>query len=226
VPVRAFPAACLMILPLTAHAEEATRHAPSPESRPNPESESEPDPGWLRPSRFGDARRPIQRRPPPPDRAWWATGKPRTFYVALEAGPSYGNIYGFSTYGGEVAAAADLELSAIALGIGPTFSYAVLEPGRTVTRLQFGTSFMGRFGIFRVGAGFGLGYVSVSSVTADPSSTDFILASSLLTSIDFYKFGNEKSALYVGAKLRADLVIASDAEPVIWGPSLVFGARL
>jgi hypothetical protein len=160
------------------------------------------------------------RRPPPP----------RWVFFQLEGGPTYQKLYGFSLVGGEGSMAMNLELKAISLNLEATFAYGNLNlgPGSIVAyHFGFGPSFLARLGRVRIGAGFGFGVLSLGSVTGDPPAMDPTLEGSLLFSVDLVTFGEgEKSALYLGAKLRGSMVLAGDANSALWGPSAVLGVRL
>jgi len=180
------------------------------------------DRGWLR-GRSGRLQRPVL---PPRVRHRREDG-PRRWFFLMEAGPMYGKLYGLSMYGAEGSMAADREFKNVAVTIGATFGYAWLEPGLGVTQFQAGSTVMAKEGILRVGAGLGLGLVSISSVTADTGAIGVALDISALMTLDLVKFSEDGSrAFYAGAKLRGALILAGDAQPVLWGPVGVLGFRL
>jgi hypothetical protein len=200
---------------------DGTAFVPAPPPPPIPDTDDD-DRGWLRgrAGRLQRANQPPRVRPPRPDR-------PRTWFFLMEGGPTYERLYGLSVYGGEGSMAADLEYTHLAVTIGGTFAYGWLEPGLGLTRFQVGTTVLAKEGILRVGAGAGLGLLSISSVTADTDAFGFVFEFAALLTLDLVRFSDDGNrAFYAGAKLRGTLITASDAQPLLWGPSVVLGFRL
>jgi hypothetical protein len=229
----------LFMAPATASAQEAPYDGPLPGTdaatdaapqvtvpAPTPEVPDGPDPGWLR-GRSGRLRRPITPPAARPPRAPLLTG-PRWVFLVMDGGPTYERLYGFPMVGGEVTAGLDLELrGGIGIILGPTFQYGELDGLRLLHGHFDGLCFV-RVERFRIGAGFGFGLLSLSSVTADPPATSGTLELTFLLSVDLFTFGEDrnKSAFYVGGKLRGSLIVAGDASPFLWGPAAVLGFRL
>ena len=153
-------------------------------------------------------------------------------FFQIEGGGAYQSLYGFSAITRGASVGADLELKPFALTILGSFAYGPLNmgvPNASFDMLHVGveSDIVGRIGIFRIGAGAGFGALALSSVTRDAAPIGFTLDPSILMSVDFLTFGEDKkSAIYLGAKLRAAIVLASDATPVVWGPNGVLGLRL
>jgi hypothetical protein len=238
VPVRRTPLVLAGLLwPLTAAAQGAPYDAPLPAARseaPSPPPEPVPvvpveapagatplviplvpalDPGaepwWL--------RREPRRRPP----------QPRSVFFQLEGGPTYERFDGFSTWGGEVSPGADFELPSVSVVLAATFMYGRVDGLLGALQAGLETAVAFHAGAVRVGGSLGLGLISLSSVTADPAAVSAKLDSALLLSVDIDTWGpREMNALYLGAKLRASVVLANDAQPVLWGPVVVLGTRL
>jgi hypothetical protein len=167
------------------------------------------EPWWL--------RREPRRRPP----------QPRSVFFQLEGGPTYGRLDGFSTWGGEVSPGADFELPSVSVVVSADFRYARLDGLVGALQVGVGATLAFRAGVVRVGGSLGLGLLSLSSVTADPAALSTTLDAALILSVDVDQWGpTDMNAVYLGAKLRASVIVANDAQPVLWGPAVVLGARL
>jgi hypothetical protein len=212
----------LVVLPANALAQEA------PDDAPLPEPKRAPAPTWgttPAPSVYPTyaSWTPPPATPLPPKKRW--------LFFVLEGGGAYESLYGFSAITGGGSAGIDMELRPLVLTIVGTFAYGPLNLG--VANASFDVlhggveaTCLGRIGILRIGAGLGFGVLRLPSVTRDASPTAVTFDPSILASIDFLTFGEDKSAAYLGAKLRGSIVMASDATPVLWGPEAVLGFRL
>jgi hypothetical protein len=150
----------------------------------------------------------------------------RWIYFAGELGPVYRQLSGLSMVGASLFAGVDLELRTLAVRIGVTFEGGRLFPALNLYRAGLGGALEGVFGVFRVGGGLGFGVVDIPSVTADPAASAPEFELGLRTSVDVAKLSSSGRAFYVGAKLDASVLLGNGANPILLGPSLVFGLRL
>jgi hypothetical protein len=165
---------------------------------------------------------PVQTYAPP------SRQRSRRWYFQMEGGASYQRIYSMSIYGGRFGMGADLELDHAAISLGAQLAYGALDSGLKAVQFEVGPSFAARAGIVHIGGGLGLGLMSISTVTPDPAAVAPAFDFYLLMNVDVVPLDpdNNQSALYVGLKLSGDIVTASDATPVVWGPSAIVGLRL
>ncbi len=152
---------------------------------------------------------------------------PRDWFFVADAGPSYQRIYATSIYGGRFALAADVELPLASVTIGASFAYGELDTGLHATQLELGPACDIRLGRARIGAGIGMGFMTISTVTSDPTSTAVTFDFDVHGTLDVAALGTEKrSAVFVGLQARGSLVLVSDATLVVWGPGAFAGVRL
>jgi len=160
-----------------------------------------------------------------PQRPW--VRRPRAWFARLEAGPVYQRIYDLSGFGACFLVAADHELPRADVTLGLSFSYGALS-GLTAVRTGLYAGGDARFGAFRVGGGLGFGLSAISAAThVDSTAIAATVDLSARVTIDVVPFDAERHrAAYVGARFLASVILASDAQPVEWGPAIVVGVRL
>ncbi len=145
----------------------------------------------------------------------------------LEAGPTFLWIYDISMIGAEGTIAIGAEFPKN-LALYGTFSLfgGVQETGLAAVQGRFGVVVEGRFGRLRIGGGGSLGELALARATSTEYSQAPTFGVLALTSIDLFQWGDGgASALYLGARIRADVAVGLDAAPLVWGPSIVAGVR-
>jgi hypothetical protein len=161
-----------------------------------------------------DAPRPP---PPPPDHG---------FSTKFFAGPAYQRIFDTSIPGAE--------LGAFVGGVqGTSGWYGGFDT--FLGRMDYGllTWAVGpramwevRLGRAHLGLSLGFVIVSVQRATTTDSMMSFGAGPSVFATVDLYQA--ERHALFLGAKLRVDAVVGSDASgnaPALWGPTAQVGWR-
>jgi len=163
----------------------------------------------------------VQRRPPRPT-------EPRHWFFQADAGALVEYLYGDRAIGTTIALHAVTKETMGSGFVGGSFSYGSLQPGPSLFRGDVGGGYALRLDRFRLGFEAGMGVVNITSATnVDPSSTAFDLSLAAMTSIDLVPLDpSGDTAFFLAARLRAAFILATDAQPVLWGPSLVLGFRI
>lgn len=79
-----------------------------------------------------------------------------------------------------------------------------------------------RFDRVRLGLSIGVPVVAIERATSDGTMVGIGLGASGLISVDVLRA--QRNALFIGARMTADLML-SDESPVVWGPTVLVGWR-
>jgi hypothetical protein len=205
-------------MPASAWAQAAPAEVAGPGER-SPEADIEvvpPEPydpaaPWV----VRERRRPIR---PPPRPVW---------FLRIDGGPLFERIYDQSICGGQLTVVALREVGPVALTMGASATLGSLQPELFVARAGFAFGLEIPISIVRFGASFGVGAINIASVTEDGSITAATLDVTAQVSVDVARLSDDgTAAFYVGAKFLGTMVVASDADPLVWGPAALAGFRL
>jgi hypothetical protein len=164
--------------------------------------------------------------PPPPVVALDQADKPRIAW-RLEGGATFLRLYDIPISGGEgtVALGAEFPGHLALYGSFTTFG-GVQETGLGALHVQLAFEAEAKFGRFRIGGGGSFGDVSLWRATSSENTDAPTFGVLARTSVDLLQWGpRDSGGFYLQAKLRAQVAVALDAAPLLWGPTLGVGVR-
>jgi hypothetical protein len=175
----------------------------------------------LPPAAFEAPPPPFAAPPPAPPEE-----RPSTRAFRVEAGGTFSHIYDVPISGAEVSVAVGAELRHLAVYGNLTFFGGVQETGLTAFHVRGTGEVEGKFGRFRLGAGLSFGELFLTRATSNNDTEAPTFGAVGLASFDVLEWGDRKKrALYLDAKIRADVADGTDAAPLYWGASFGAGVR-
>jgi hypothetical protein len=162
--------------------------------------------------------------PPPHDEGEFR--RDRGFSFKLYAGPSYQRLFDSSIGSGEggVWFGGVRGISGFYGGFDMLFGH--LEHGLFTWAFRPGFTWEARLGIVHLGLGVGFNVTAIERATRADMMTGFGAGAQGFVTVDVVQ--GERNALFLGAKIRADVMTGQDAHgdaPVLWGPSAMIGWR-
>jgi hypothetical protein len=222
----------LLASPARAQAPDASPPAPQAAPQVAPQGtvivvQAPPPPGYYPPptyyypppgySPYPYPYPPAQQPPPPSDRG---------FSAKLYAGPSYQTVFGLSIPGAEIGAFMGGVRGISGWYGGFDAFFGQMSYGLFTMAVRPGATWEARLGRVHLGLGFNFIVVGVQRATTGSFMTSGGLGGSVFATVDLVQ--GEQNALFLGAKLHADVIEGSDAggsAPIFWGPSAAVGWR-
>jgi hypothetical protein len=167
--------------------------------------------------------------PPSPPKKF----KPR-FMASVDGGLAYRALYGSHFWGGEITAAAGVDLKLGEVMLTTDLLYGKTEYGLTTWDWHIATVWEFRFNRIRAGLGPTLTYLQIARVTTpDPF---FVVGAGLVAqvSVDLVQYDGERNdgrptsphAFYAGARFNFDSYLEqADSGAATYGPTFVLGYR-
>jgi hypothetical protein len=148
------------------------------------------------------------------------------FSSKLELGPTYARLFDSSLVGGEVGFKVGGLVGRNGLYGGVDGMIGHLNGDLLMYAVRPGFTWEGRPGIVHGGITLNMVVTGVERATAREFMTGWGAGLSAFLTVDLLR--REGHALYLGARMRAEILSGADASgnaPVLWGPSLALGWR-
>ncbi len=109
---------------------------------------------------------------------------------------------------------------------GTELTIGRMDHGLFTYILRPGATWEARLGRVHLGLGLGFNIIGVQRATTGDYMLSGGVGAQVFGTVDLVR--SERNALFLGAKIRADIVGGTDSSgdtPVLWGPSLALGWR-
>jgi len=164
---------------------------------------------------------PAAAPPPLPDES-----AQRGFSAKISFGPAYQRIFDSGIAGGELGIFFGAVRGTSGWYGGTELLVGRMDQGLFTYVLRPGATWEARLGRVHIGLGLNFNIIGVQRATTGEYMLSGGAGASVFGTVDLVR--SERNALFLGAKLRADVVAGSDANgnaPILWGPSAALGWR-